>query len=215
MNNSPSSHSIKELLDVLKLTEKDLLDLSPNINGKTGYYCDFCLDDCFGYYFKMAVTSNTTCCKCFFTMDVDELIKLNKIEKISREAYTYINETIINKNTTLNSKICELCKKNKTTSMTKYIDVCIKCQNKETIPLEYCTRCDAIEYLDELSYEYKFIFIKKISDNEFIYIVEEKNFDMENQDIHYYLKYFLNDKIILDHELQTHNPYAGIYDIDV
>lgn len=94
----------------------------------------------------------------------------------------------------------------------KYEDVCLMCH--QTNPENYKNHKRVIHSLSE-SYKYEIIYLKKINDTSFVYVVEEQNCDCNNQDIHYYLKYFKNSKIIIDHEVCTYNPYFGIYDITV
>lgn len=59
-------------------------------------------------------------------------------------------------------------------------------------------------------YNYKIIALKKIDNGKYLYVVEEKNNDNFNNDIHYYFKYYENGYIVMDHEIQSYNPYFEI-----
>ena len=88
-------------------------------------------------------------------------------------------------------------------------DMCEICHEKDPKPLGENDRlCKCPVYDGDESYKYKITALKKLSETEYLYVIEEANMS-SNQDIHYYLKYFKNNTIILDHELQTYNPYFG------
>lgn len=94
----------------------------------------------------------------------------------------------------------------------KMMDACVDCFTKNN--LTQATKKQMIELKDWSLYKYEFVFVAKISESEYIYIVEEKN-KSENIDVHYYLKIVKNKEIILDHEIQTYNPYFGVRDISI
>lgn len=93
-----------------------------------------------------------------------------------------------------------------------WIDMCDVCYKKFRIDqmsdIKFkLTKCN--KYDEQNSYVYKIVKVKKISNNEFLYVISEENLNAFNKDVHYYLKYFLNQHIFLDWEIDTYNPYFG------
>lgn len=209
-----------ELLSVLKLSRDDLLDKYLNTEGITNHYCDFCKNDCIGNYHEIKLIHENICFKCGLNIDssdfkLDEIIKKDLKYDLKYDLHvSKYYEGLVQSH----DVCCNFCKKGNTKIFKKiieYLDICVKCQSSLNITLDLCSIKEPPTYNDKLSYKYDIIFIKKINDQKYIYIVEENNFDINNEDIHYYLKYYDNGKIIIDHELQTYNPYAGIYDINI
>lgn len=145
-----------------------------------------------------------------------------KFEKPQENIDVLSDEYINNyKKTNLHLNIynCNFCKTDQNKVYKEimiYVDICTICQKDNVnISLDQCNLIQPPKYADHLSYIYNIIFIKKIDNNKFIYIVEEKNFYLNNQDVHYYLKYYDKSNIIIDHEIKTYNPYFGVYDISI
>lgn len=96
------------------------------------------------------------------------------------------------------------------TTFKKRNHMCEICYNKredKSIQEDYKESCSV--YLSKISYTYKIIALKKLNNNEYIYVVQEENLHEDDQDIHYYLKYYNDGFIYIDHEIQTYNPYFG------
>lgn len=92
-------------------------------------------------------------------------------------------------------------------------NMCKKCNNKNN---EFSEFIGHVNHYNNLYYNYDIIAINKISTNEYIYVVKEYTTGNDGDvDIHYYLKYYKDGKIFLDHELQTYNPYFGCDIIDI
>ena len=145
--------------------------------------------------------------------DLDKFLNELKLEKEDLEDYVENTEGITNYS-------CDVCEEPcvgdfrqyhiKEKSWTRYNDVCKECteQNKYDGTDEYrIYKCP--KYNQTLSYNYEIISLKQINETDYLYVVEEQNLYSSHQDIHYYLKYYKNGKIILDHELNTYNPYFG------
>lgn len=211
---------MEELLCVLGLTKDDLLEKHLNVEGTTGYYCDFCEGPCIGNYYQIKTVYENLCNACYHQIDVTDLT-MCKFKKSNADNNDFFDEMMSNFekiNIGTFGTQCNLCKQNKCNvykMLVKCINACIKCQNELNLSIEYCNLRHPPEYDDNLSYKYNIISIKKLNDKKFIYIVEENNFNKNMEDIHYYLKYYNNGNIIVDHEIQTYNPYFGVWNIAI
>jgi hypothetical protein len=90
-------------------------------------------------------------------------------------------------------------------------DMCKVCKNNgmdNNLNIELY-EIDETSKMLNLSYDYKIIALIKYEDDSYLYVVEESDLDSSYLDIHYYLKYYKNKKILIDYELQTYNPYFG------
>lgn len=152
---------------------------------------------------------------------------------------TYLTDRIIDADETT-TYICDYCEKecygdvyrykfmeyinrilngeNKQISTYYIKDMCRECK-KSNISIqenEIFFEIDSMSKYHKLSYDYTIEALMNIADNEYLYVVKECSFgNTYNVDIHYYLKYYKNGKIYLDHELQTHSPYFGCDIIDL
>jgi hypothetical protein len=86
-------------------------------------------------------------------------------------------------------------------------EICYDNRQDKSIKENYKEECSI--YLLKLSYAYKIIALNKINNTEYIYVVQEENLNENDQDIHYYLKYYKDGYIYIDHEIQTYNSYFG------
>ena len=101
-------------------------------------------------------------------------------------------------------------------------DMCEKCYDKDTINNYPSIQMNATlyktiicnKYEEDTSYDYTIMALKVFQDSNtnntnLLYVIEEKNINDMYQDIHYYLKYYKNKKVVVDYELDTYNPYFG------
>jgi hypothetical protein len=105
--------------------------------------------------------------------------------------------------------ICDYCDKKTVDKViaindVKKPDACISCFNH--LGLQKAD-INNLRNRDE-TYVYEIIYTLKLAANEWIYVVYEHD-NNNTIDCHYYLKYYKNGWIILDHELQSYNPYYG------
>jgi hypothetical protein len=96
--------------------------------------------------------------------------------------------------------------------MYKRINYCQKCfENDSSLNVNDFNIIEAPKYVNNDFFTYDITFVRKINNNEYIYVLHEMNNDPDYTYVHYYLKYVKDHLVLIDWELDCYNPYFGCH----